>query len=276
MGEKKVAKPARKPAAKSAAAKKTVKAKAPAKTTVKKAKSVASGRTVKAKSTKPSVLNIADHAVRKVSENIGHNLKKSEHWHTVFFAILVIAAAYFSYYATLQDDEPQPVATTNEEEEAVVPPVEEEEEDETVVEFNFPNDYAWLTQDLSPDVTVAAGEAVSFEIVIKNSGKATWYRDSAAAFRMGTLRPTDSIVPFMASSVIGENQTRLLPNKNRLEMMQAQVAPGETANFKIEGRAVDWNNLPLKPGRYAFTVGFMVEGKGSLSKQPLTWVLNVR
>ena len=261
----------------------TAKAKVAKKTTTKsvaakkRTKSVAVAAPVviePAKAAKHSVLNIADHAVRKVSANLGQNLKKSEHWHVVGFTVLVIVAAYLSYQYSVQDaatPAPQEVATIPTPAPTTSAPAEVEE-----VAFHFPNDYAWLTQNISDDVTIAAGESAQFEITIKNSSKATWYRDGENPFRLGIVEPANGTFPFMAASVIGENQTRVAPNRNRVEMMQEQVATGETATFRMDARAVDWNGNPLAVGRYAFVVGFLVEGKGSLVRQPLTWVMNVR
>jgi len=228
------------------------------------------------KATKPAhtILEIADHAtIKQVSEKITNSVKQSEHWHALLFAIIVILAAYFSYSATATRVAVVTPQTNTDDQQATIAPVKT---DDVVYSFNFPSDYAWTTQKVSDDLTLAPGETGHFTIQIRNTGSATWYRDAVNAFRMGTLQPTDALIPFMAGSVLDTGKINDAPNRNRIELEQAKVAPGEAATFDMQVKASDWAGKALAPGRYTVTVGFMVEGKGSLSKQPLTWVLNVK
>lgn len=223
---------------------------------------------------KKTVLEIADHAmVQKVKEKVKTNIKQTEHWHAGIFALFVIFAAYLSYqlvgehkYAT-----PTPVDQT--------PVVEDQKpvtQQLTVNDFSFPQDYAWITLDIGGDVNTAPGGEGTFELKVRNSGTATWYRDAKFAFRLGTLDPADVQIPFVASSVLADGSTKPALNKNRIEMMESQVAPGEVATFRVQVKATDWKGAELAPGSYPITVGLLVEGEGSLSKNPLTWLLNVR
>lgn len=240
------------------------------KTDSKKAVSKSSAKSEK------SILDISENGViQQVSEKINSNIRKSEHWHALFFALVVILAAYFSYQA----GNPVPISKTDTNTGSVdqVPKTPEPPTSSTIVyDFNFPADYAWLTQQIGDDVNLAPGGSGEFILQVKNTGKATWYREANTAFRMGTLNPTDEEMPFMASSVLADGSARTAVGKNRVEMMQEQVAPGEVATFKLKVTATDWNGVALKPGSYPITVGFMVETKGSLSKQPLVWLMNVR
>lgn len=224
-----------------------------------------------------SILDISENGViQQVSEKINSNIRKSEHWHALFFALVVILAAYFSYQA----GNPVPISkkdvTTDSSVNQVPKTPESTATSSIVYDFNFPTDYAWLTQQIGDDVNVAPGGSGEFTLQVKNTGKATWYREANTAFRMGTLNPTDEEMPFMASSILADGSARTAIGKNRVEMMQEQVAPGEVATFKLKVTATDWNGVALKPGSYPITVGFMVETKGSLSKQPLVWLMNVR
>lgn len=223
-----------------------------------------------------SILDISENGViQHVSEKINSNIRKSEHWHALFFALVVILAAYFSYQA----GNPVPISknnTTTGSGNEVVKTPEPTGTSSIVYDFNFPTDYAWLTQQIGDDVNVAPGGSGEFTLQVKNTGKATWYREANTAFRMGTLNPVDEEMPFMASSILADGSARTAIGKNRVEMMQEQVAPGEVATFKLKVTATDWNGVALKPGSYPITVGFMVETKGSLSKQPLVWLMNVR
>lgn len=265
---------------------KSVKAAAPRKTTTKKSTTAAAPKPAStkarsaakpkatAKSSKDTILEIADTAVvRQVSDKVVGSIRKSEHWHTLLFALVVIFAAYFSYQASSQMghrqvDTPAPTASVSQ-----TPTPEPVVEQPT---FNFPVDYAWLTQNIGSDLTLAPGESGELVLSVKNTGKATWYRDGENPFRLGTLQPENEAMPFMGASVIGENQLREAINHNRIEMEQKAVAPGEVANFRLNVKAVNWENQPLAKGRYVITVGFLVEGKGTLSKNPLTWIVNVR
>jgi hypothetical protein len=229
-------------------------------------------------SSKNAVLDIADHAVvKKVSETITHNIKQSEHWHAALFVIVVILAAYFSFQASNGSyNAPTKTPVANNQQPATNTPTTNTPV-ETPVEAVFPTDYAWLTQVVGEDVSVAPGGTGEFILRLKNTGKATWYRDTAQAFRLGTVDPADAPFPFMAASVIEESgKTRPAVGRNRVEMLQKQVAPGEMATFRLQVQAADWNGTALKPGSYKFTVGLLVEGKGSLSKKPLVWRLNVK
>lgn len=254
-------------------AKKAVTAKATSAKTTSTKKPAAKKTSVRKKTS--SILEIADNAVpmEMAAETAKPSVKRSEHWHAGLFALVVILAAYFSYQGSNsmvqepKDNTPVVEETTE---------TEEEETPVAVPTFNFPNDYAWLTQVVGDDLTLAPGASGEYTIQVRNSGEATWYRDETNAFRLGTLEPTDAAAPFMIASVLSEGGTKAAPNRNRVEMMQAKVAPGETATFKVAATAKDWNGNNLKPGTYRFTVGFMVEGKGSLSKRPLTWLMNVR
>ena len=227
-----------------------------------------------ARSKKETILEIADTAVvKQVSDKVVSSIKKSEHWHTLLFALIVILAAYFSYQATSQMGSQQVAQPTGQPEATQTPaPVQEAAQPA----FNFPTDYAWLTQNIGSDLTLAPGESGELVLSVKNTGKATWYRDGENPFRLGTLQPENEHMPFMAASVIGEDQLREAVNRNRVEMEQQTVAPGEVANFRLNVKAVNWDNQPLAKGRYLITVGFLVEGKGTLSKNPLTWIVNVR
>lgn len=226
---------------------------------------------------KQTVLEIADNAVvGKVKEKIKSNIKQTEHWHAGIFALFVIFGAYLSYQFLGQQNYEQPVVTVDDGEVVDETQQPANGDVEIVYDFNFPQDYAWLTLDIGEDVNTTPGGEGVFELRVRNSGEATWYRDADQAFRLATLDPADAQIPFVASSVLEDGSSRPVVNRNRIEMMEKEVAPGEVATFRVQVKATDWRGVELAPGSYPMTVGFLVEGEGSLSKNPLTWLLNVR
>jgi len=88
-----------------------------------------------------------------------------------------------------------------------------------------PNDYhhSWVSQNAYP--TLSSGESYTFEVIVKNTGVATWDQD---VVRLGTGRPSDRI-PFYTRG----NGWRPTGDGNRILMQEAQVAPGENAHFNF-------------------------------------------
>jgi len=102
----------------------------------------------------------------------------------------------------------------------------------------------WLGQ--SDSLTVVVGEEKTAWIDIKNSGEIAWQRDGQYPVRLGTTEPNDRHSSFVTGSGwIADN---------RIQMVQAEVEPGETARFRFSMKGVD------KPGVYREYFRPVVEG----------------
>jgi hypothetical protein len=82
----------------------------------------------------------------------------------------------------------------------------------------------WVSQNGFP--TLKRGEKYQFEVKIKNTGVRTWERDKV---NLGTDRPRDRVPGFIRE---GDGPSGWL-KENRVEMVEAQVVPGETATFRF-------------------------------------------
>jgi len=74
------------------------------------------------------------------------------------------------------------------------------------------------------------GQKVTFTIIYRNSGTATWYKNNTNAVKLGTQGPQDRISAFI--------------NTNRIELASSQVRPGSHGVFKASFTA------PTNTGTY--------------------------
>jgi hypothetical protein len=136
--------------------------------------------------------------------------------------------------------------------------------------------YAWRYLGTSSDPTMNAGDKTELEVRFKNIGSETWHRDGNRPFRLGTMKPRDGIPPLELFSVGGDPNHPEALGRNRIAMMQAVVAPGEIAEFRIAIKTSDWNDRPLSPGKYRLYFGLVVDGEKWLTRnQPIWWDITV-
>lgn len=90
---------------------------------------------------------------------------------------------------------------------------------------------------------IAKGQTATATITLRNTGTTTWKRDGVNRIRIGTENPRDRISRFIQ------------PPGNRLgNMVQSEVLPGGTAEFKVKLKA------PLREGVYREYFTPVIEG----------------
>lgn len=90
----------------------------------------------------------------------------------------------------------------------------------------------WVSQNAYP--TLRVGQSYQFEVNIRNTGTATWTR---GIVNLGTDRGRDRIPEFVRDDVVGHSASGWI-SPNRVELVQSQVAPGETGTFRF------WMSVP--------------------------------
>ena len=123
--------------------------------------------------------------------------------------------------------------------------------------------YQWLGQSSFP--TISAGQAYNFTLNVKNTGSATWYKNSV---NLGTSKDLDRISPFLRED--SQNPTNHPSNwitPNRIQMQQELVVPGETATFSF------WISAPvdIKPGIYKEYFRLVADGITWMEDYGIYW-----
>ena len=118
-------------------------------------------------------------------------------------------------------------------------------------------DYNYQIVDQSSYLDMKPGEVKNAYIEIKNTGKSNWYKDT---FRLAPTRNQDRESAFANSS---------WKAKNRIEMSQALVTPGQNARFNFTVTA------PQTYKNYQEYFSFVVEGVGWLPDIGMYWNFNV-
>lgn len=98
------------------------------------------------------------------------------------------------------------------------------------------------------------------KVYVKNTGTARWYSDKSGCkdqlpTRLGTRKDQDRQSKFWTDAQLQNSGWVLDQNKNRVEMTQNYIDPGETAIFSF------WSLAPDKPGLYREYFLPVVEGK---------------
>ena len=91
-------------------------------------------------------------------------------------------------------------------------------------ESDNPAQYDYKLIDLTSPASVVAGEKVRVNVVIKNTGTATWYKYGSWPLHLGTTSAQDHVSQFADSSWL---------TSNRIELMESSVAPGEVGTFQF-------------------------------------------
>ena len=85
--------------------------------------------------------------------------------------------------------------------------------------------FAATVVSVTPALALKAGVAGSFEVVIRNTGAASWSNAGANAVKLGTAKPQDHAGRFYHSDWLSPNRAAT--------MQEATVSPGESAHFAV-------------------------------------------
>jgi hypothetical protein len=132
-----------------------------------------------------------------------------------------------------------------------------------------PQQAKFLSQSGYP--TLSRGESAQFTVNFENTGTTTWKKSGDLPMRLGTLRATDHTPGFIRDDTVNRNPSGWI-SPNRVEMVQNEVAPGQTGTFKF------WMTVPGdKPaGTYREYFGLTQDGYGYLQDNGLYWDITVR
>ncbi|MFA4931172.1 MAG: hypothetical protein WC570_04900, partial [Patescibacteria group bacterium] len=105
------------------------------------------------------------------------------------------------------------------------------------------------------------GELVEINAVIKNTGKATWYKNGSYPVHLGTYNPPDRNSSFVYYTWLSDNRPA--------EMMEDMVVPGEVATFRFTIKA------DVTPGTYTETFAPVVENLTWMENDVVQWEIQV-
>jgi|GEM_PF-1093975 len=122
------------------------------------------------------------------------------------------------------------------------------------ITVNPPFTSAWQSQNGYP--TLGQGQSYQFELIIKNTGSATWTKD---VVKLGTSNPLDRIPVFTRGAG--------WLSANRVEMVESSVDPGANATFRFNYTVPSG----LSPGTYKEYFRLVAEGISWLEDQGIFW-----
>ena len=132
--------------------------------------------------------------------------------------------------------------------------------------FN-PYDYQFVSA-TNPPAIMSAGDVVSVQVILKNTGSSTWYNDAEYAADPVNKRP-------MRLAIINGDGTNFYPNDStwfnntRIKMTSSSVASGQTATFSFNVKA------PLASGLHLMQFVPVIEGVQALRDDNMQYAVRV-